>query len=76
MFFIVIFEEFGVNYIGEDARRLLHIDRYNEMSLHHMDYRKWMIDGYIVYLDRDLLLLIFQTRMEMRMRTMMIRKML
>lgn len=42
--FTLIFLEFGINYIGENARRLLHIDKYNECSLHHMGYRK--VDDY------------------------------
>lgn len=40
MVFTLIFKEFGMDYSGEDAKRLLHIDTYNECSLHHMDYQK------------------------------------
>lgn len=40
MILTLIFEEFRINYTREDARRLLHTDRYNEWSLHRLDYRK------------------------------------
>lgn len=40
MVFTLIFQEFGVDCIGEDARMLLHIDRYNKRSLHWMGYQK------------------------------------
>lgn len=37
---LIIFTEFGVYFDGEDARRLLHTNHYNERSLHQMGYRK------------------------------------
>lgn len=40
MVFTLIFTEFGVYCSGEDARKLLHIDRYNEHSHHLMGYQK------------------------------------
>lgn len=40
MVFTLIFQEFGVDYTEEDARRLLYIDRYNERSFHQIRYHK------------------------------------
>lgn len=40
MVFTLVFEEFGVDITGEDARRLLHIDWYSDRSLHRMRYHK------------------------------------
>lgn len=36
----LIFFEFGVDCDGEDIKKILHIDMYNEGSLHQMRYRK------------------------------------
>ena len=40
MVFTLIFEEFGVDFTGEDAKRLLHTDRYTERTLHRMGIHK------------------------------------
>ena len=40
MVFTLLFEEFGVDCTGEDAKRLLHTDRYTEKSLHRMGIQK------------------------------------
>lgn len=38
MVFTLIFIKFGVSLDGEDAKRLLHIDHYNQRSLQRMGY--------------------------------------
>lgn len=48
------------DYTGEDARRLLHTDRYNERSLHHIGYQKVDNRWVPAYLNKDWLLLIFK----------------
>ena len=40
MVFILLFEEFGVDCTDEDAKRLLHTDRYTKKSLHQMGIQK------------------------------------
>lgn len=40
MVFTLIFAEFGIDYEGEDTRKLLHIDRYDDQSLNYMGYQK------------------------------------
>lgn len=56
--FTLIFQEFGVDYSKEDLRRLLHINRYNERSLHLWATERQIIDGSIELLIRELLLVI------------------
>lgn len=40
MVFSLIFTKFSVRLEGEDSKRLMHRDHYNEWSLHWMGYRK------------------------------------
>lgn len=47
MVFTLIFQEFSINCIGEDAKRLRHINRYNEHSLYCMGYFK--VDDHCIY---------------------------
>lgn len=44
MIFTLVFEKFGVDCTSEDAKKLLHTDRYKERSLHQMGYQK--VDGH------------------------------
>lgn len=65
MVFTLIFQEFIIDCNRENARRLLYTDRYNECSLHYMDYNKIDDLGFVQFLVRELLLLIVQMRMMM-----------
>lgn len=40
MVFTLIFSKFRVSLEGEDAKRLLHTNHYNELSLHRIGYHK------------------------------------
>lgn len=74
--FTLIFSEFKVNCDGEDAKKLLHIDRYNEWSLHCMGYRK--VDDRWIHIasDRELLLQILILMVVVKMMMLIMRMIL